>query len=82
MFAILCELTTENTVHYLLQSTGVMHLIINRVISVFLAQNIPGVVIGMETTSIYVDNLMYYLHEIGSLGRFERRLHMLSPKQI
>lgn len=35
----------------------------------------------MEATSVYGDNLMRFLRESGSLGRFERSLHMLNPKQ-
>ena len=31
---------------------------------------------------MYGDNLMCFLHEDGSLNRFERKLHILNPKQI
>lgn len=36
----------------------------------------------MEATSIYGDNLMYFLRESSSLAGFNRRLHMLNPKQV
>ena len=36
----------------------------------------------MEAISVYGDNLMRFLRESGSLGRFERSLHMLNPKQV
>lgn len=57
-------------------------IIVDRVTSVLLLQDIPQVVIGMEATSVYGDNLMRFLRESGSLGRFERNLHMLNPKQV
>lgn len=57
-------------------------IIVDRVTSVLLLQDIPQVVIGMEATSVYGDNLMRFLRESGSLGRFERSLHMLNPKQV
>lgn len=43
---------------------------------------LPKVVIGMESTSVYGENLMYFLRESGKLGSFERNLHMLNPKQV
>ncbi len=89
------DIGSKNNVCYLMRSDGSKHssfsvpnngdgakLIVDRVISVLLAQNIPSVVIGMEATSVYGDNLMYFLRESGSLGRFDRHLHMLNPKQV
>jgi len=43
---------------------------------------LSDVVIGMEATSVYGDNLMLFLREDGSLGRFNRKLHVLNPKQV
>ena len=40
------------------------------------------VVIGLEATSIYGDSLVYALREDGSLGRFQRKIHVLNPKQV
>ena len=40
------------------------------------------VVIGMEATGIYGDNLVYALREDGALGRFQRKIHVLNPKQV
>lgn len=57
-------------------------LIVDRVTSVLQSLDIPQVVIGMEATSVYGDNLMRFFRESGSLGRFDRRLHMLNPKQV
>ena len=57
-------------------------LIVDRVTSVLQSLDIPQVVIGMEATSVYGDNLMRFFRESGSLGRFDRRLHMLNPTQV
>ena len=38
--------------------------------------------IGLEATSIYGDSLVYALREDGSLGRFQRKIHVLNPKQV
>ena len=38
--------------------------------------------IGMEATSIYGDGLVHAIREDGSLGRFQRKIHVLNPKQV
>ena len=45
-------------------------------------ENLSAVTIGIEATSVYGDNLMCFLREDGSLGRFERKLFVLNPKQV
>lgn len=89
------DVSSKNNVCYLMQSDGSKHssfsvpnnkngakIIVDRVTSVLLSQDIPQVVIGMEATSVYGDNLMRFLRESGSLGHFNRHLHMLNPKQV
>ena len=89
------DVSSKNNVCYLMYSDGSKHssfsvpnnrngakIIVDRVTSVLLLQDIPQVVIGMEATSVYGDNLMRFLRESGSLGRFERSLRMLNPKQV
>jgi transposase len=53
-----------------------------RVVSALTERNLSAVVIGMEATSVYGDSLMCFLREDGALGRFERKLHILNPKQV
>ena len=53
-----------------------------RVVSALVEKNLSAVTIGMEATSVYGDNLMYFLREDGALGRFDRKLHVLNPKQV
>ena len=89
------DVSSKNNVCYLMQPDGSKHssfsvpnnrngakLIVDRVTSVLQSLDIPQVVIGMEATSVYGDNLMRFFRESGSLGRFDRRLHMLNPKQV
>ena len=40
------------------------------------------VVIGLEATSIHGDSLVYSLREDSSLGRFQRKIYILNPKQV
>lgn len=53
-----------------------------RVVSALNELEITAVVIGMEATSIYGENLMCFLREDGALGQFDRKLHVLNPKQV
>jgi len=40
------------------------------------------VVIGLEATSVYGDNLVYFLREDGYLAKIPKRIHVLNPKQV
>jgi len=53
-----------------------------RVVSALTEKQLTAVTIGIEATSVYGDNLMCFLREDGSLGRFERKLFVLNPKQV
>lgn len=53
-----------------------------RIVSALSFMQLSDVVIGMEATSIYGNNLVYALREDGGLGRFQRKLHVLNPKQV
>lgn len=37
---------------------------------------------GLEATSVYGDNLVCFLREDGALGRFNKKIHVLNPKQV
>ena len=54
----------------------------SRVVSALECNKLPAVTIGIEATSVYGDNLMCFLREDGALGRFERKLFILNPKQV
>jgi len=53
-----------------------------RVVSALVEKNLTAVVIGMEATSVYGENLLCFLREDGALGQFDRKLHVLNPKQV
>jgi len=53
-----------------------------RVVASLIQTNLTAVVIGMEATSVYGDNLLCFLREDGALGQFECKLHVLNPKQV
>jgi transposase len=53
-----------------------------RVTSALTEKGLSAVIIGMEATSVYGDNLMCFLREDGTLARFECKLHVLNPKQV
>jgi transposase len=61
---------------------GGAQTISKRVVSALVGKNLSGVTIGIEATSVYGDNLMCFLREDSSLARFERKLHVLNPKQV
>jgi len=53
-----------------------------RVIAALTELNIPAAIIGMEATSVYGNNLLYFLREDAALSRFDRKFHVLNPKQV
>ncbi|EHL72789.1 hypothetical protein HMPREF1032_02623 [Subdoligranulum sp. 4_3_54A2FAA] len=61
---------------------GGAKLLSERIVSALSFMQLSDVVIGMEATSIYGNNLVYALREDGGLGRFQRKLHVLNPKQV
>ncbi len=61
---------------------GGVKMITEKIVSALTKLGLHDVVIGMEATSIYGDNLVYALREDGSLGRFNRKIHVLNPKQV
>ena len=44
--------------------------------------NLTSVKIGMEATSVYGDNMVYQLREDGELGRYDRSVYVLNPRQV
>jgi transposase len=89
------DVSSKNNVAYIMTPDGNKHssfsvpnnrkgatTLVENVASALSQSNTTGVVIGMESTSVYGDNLMYFLREDGRLGKYERKLHMLNPKQV
>ena len=61
---------------------GGAQTISKRVTSALTELNLTTAVIGIEATSVYGDNLMCFLREDGALSKFERKFHILNPKQV
>ena len=61
---------------------GGAQTISKRVVSALTELNLTNVVIGIEAASVYGDNLMCFLREDGALSKFERKFHVLNPKQV
>ena len=53
-----------------------------RVVSALTEKKLSAVVIGMEATSVYGENLLCFLREDGALRQFDRKLHVLNPRQV
>ena len=56
--------------------------LVKRIFSVMNSQSLDTVLIGLESTSVYGENLVYFLREDASLASFDRKIHVLNPKQV
>ena len=61
---------------------GGAQTISKNVVSALEGKKLSVVTLGIEATSVYGDNLMCFLREDGALGRFDRKLFVLNPKQV
>ena len=89
------DVSSKNNVTYLMKPDGSKHssfsvqnnlggakLMSEKIVSALEAMRLSDVVIGMEATSIYGDGLVCALREDGQLGRYQRKIHVLNPKQV
>ena len=63
-------------------NVGGAKILSEKIVSAMNSMSLTDVVIGMEATSIYGDHLVHTLREDGSLGQFQRKIHVLNPKQV
>ena len=56
--------------------------LVKRILSVMTSLSLDSVLIGLESTSVYGDNLVYFLREDATLASFNRKIHVLNPKQV
>lgn len=56
--------------------------LVKRICSALMSESLDTVSIGLEATSVYGDNLVYFLREDASLASFDRKIHVLNPKQV
>lgn len=89
------DVSSKNNVAYLMKPDGNKHssfsvqnnrggakLMAEKIVSALTTMQLNDVVIGLEATSIYGDSLVYALREDGNLGQFQRKIHILNPKQV
>ena len=56
--------------------------LIKRILSALTSHSLDTVLIGLEATSVYCDNLVYFLREDATLAPFNKKIRVLNPKQI
>ena len=56
--------------------------LVKRILSALNEESLDTVVIGLEATSVYGDNLVYFLREDATLLPYNRKIHVLNPKQV
>ena len=56
--------------------------LVRHIVSAIEDHSLGEVVIGLEATSVYGDNLVYFLREDGYLAKYPTRIHVLNPKQV
>ena len=56
--------------------------LVKRIHTVMISESLDTVVIGLESTSVYGDNLVYFLREDATLASFNKKIHVLNPRQV
>ena len=56
--------------------------LVKRILSAITSLSLDMVIIGLEATSVYGDNLVYFLREDATLAQFDKKIHVLNPKQV
>ena len=56
--------------------------LVKRILSAMTSHSLDTILIGLEATSVYGDNLVYFLREDATLAPFNRKIHVLNPKQV
>ena len=89
------DVSSKSNVAYLMKPDGSKHSnfsvsnsldgsrqLVKRILSAITSESLSDVVIGLEATSVYGDNLVCFLREDGSLNPYNKRIHVLNPKQV
>ena len=89
------DVSSKNNVAYLMKPNGDKYssfpvqnnrggakLLSEKITAALGTMQLNDVVIGLEATSVYGDNLVYALREDGRLGQYQRKIHVLNPKQV
>ena len=89
------DVSSKSNVAYLMKPDGSKHSnfsipntrdgsrhLVKRILSAITSESLTDVVIGLEATSVYGDNLVCFLGEDGSLAPYNKKIHVLNPKQV
>ncbi len=89
------DVSSKNNVAYFMLPNGDKHSnfpiinshdgsiqLVKRIFSALTTHSLDTVLIGLEATSVYGDNLVYFLREDAILASFNRKIHVLNPKQV
>ena len=89
------DVSSRNNVVYLMQPDGSKiknfsvanskdgsQKLVKEILSALTSYTLTDVIIGLEATSVYGDNLVCFLREDGSLVPYNRKIHVLNPKQV
>lgn len=89
------DVSSTNNVAYIMKPDGDKHScfpitnsrdgarqLVKRILSATNSLSLNDVSIGLEATSIYGENLVYFLREDGSLAPHLQKLFVLNPKQV
>jgi transposase len=53
-----------------------------RIVSAITSESLTDIIIGLEATSVYGDSLVCFLREDGHLSLYNKKIHVLNPKQV
>lgn len=70
------DVSSKTNVVYLMKPDG------SKISNFSVDNSLDKVIIGLEATSIYGDNLVYFLREDCSLSKHLTKIHILNPKQV
>ena len=89
------DVSSKSNVAYLMKPNGDKHSVfpvtnslhgsqqlVKRILSAMNQLQLNSLHIGLEATSVYGDNLVYFLREDGNLAKFSKKIFVLNPKQV
>ena len=89
------DVSSKNNVVYLMRPDGTKiknfsvanskdgsKKLVKEVLSALTSCSLTDVIFGLEATSVYGDNLVCFLREDGSLTPYNKKIHVLNPKQV
>lgn len=89
------DVSSKSNVAYLMKHDGSKHSsfsvpnsrdgsrqLVKRILSAITSESLTDVVIGLEATSVYGDNLVCFLRDDASLAPYNKKIHVLNPKQV